>query len=324
MESNLNPVSQFFGPASASLPGTCGELVQGTLEDIACLVSCPIDRTSRAEVRLHAAAPGWDSPQNSPKTMAALRTGLCYLDSSMVGGRLTLVSDLPRGRGYASSTADVGAALYALGQAIGRPFSASEVAQLAVSVEPSDSTIFPGLCLLAHRDNSFHECLGEAPQLDVLVLDPGGKVDTLAFNRQDHRHQLRRAAPDHREAFDLLRIGLKKKDWPTLGAAATLSARIHQSILVNPLLEAALPLAVTVGALGVCRAHSGTLVGLLLDARQCDVCSILSFVSARLEGRAAVYHHHFVSGGARFLQTGEKGMHPETLQKEGDFLCLQA
>jgi len=46
------------GLAHVALPAACGELVQGTLDGVRCLVSCPIDRYSIAKVTLQP-EPGW-------------------------------------------------------------------------------------------------------------------------------------------------------------------------------------------------------------------------------------------------------------------------
>jgi L-threonine kinase len=304
------------GRARVALPATCGELVQGTLDGVPCLVSCPIGRYSLAEVRLRPGE-GWDVPPDAPKATAALRDGLRYLDRPELGGRLRLVTDLPRGRGYASSTADIGATLFALGQAMGQPLTSEEVAQLAVGVEPSDSTLFPGLTLFDHRGSSFHECLGPAPSLTVVVLDPGGAVDTLAFNRLDHQGTLRRLAPEHRRAFALLREGLEQRDWEALGEAVTLSACAHQAILPDPLLELALALAREVGALGVCRAHSGTLLGLLLDPVHADVPAIVDFVARRLPDGVNVAHYPLVDGGPRYNVNLETFNHNVGIKMKG-------
>jgi L-threonine kinase len=294
MELNASPAPQ--GMARVALPATCGELVQGTLDGVPCLVSCPIGRYGVAEVRLRS-GPGWDVPSDAPKSAAALRAGLVHLGQPEQGGQLRLTSDLPRSRGYGSSTADVGATIYALGQALGQPLAAAEVARLAVGVEPSDSTLFPGLALFDHRDGSFYQELGPAPPLVVMVLDPGGEVDTLAFNRLDHRAALGRLASQHLEAFTLLREGLKRGDWPALGQAATLSARAHQAILPDPLLEPGLALARALGALGICRAHSGTLLGLLLDPARADVSAAMAFVTRHLSDEVAVNCYPLVDGG---------------------------
>lgn len=285
--------------ATVALPATCGELVQGTLDGIPCLVSCPIDLYSVAQVCLTSTS-GWEIPHYAPKAASALRAGLAYLGGAQWGGQLRLFGELPRGRGYGSSTADIGAALFALGQALGKEMAPEAVARLAVGVEPSDSSIFPGLALFDHRGGRFHESWGPAPPLTVVVIDPGGEVDTLAFNRVDRCEVLRRLALQHREAFSLLRQGLERGDWAAVGEAATLSTRLHQSILPSPLLESVLALAEEVRALGVCRAHSGTLLGLLLDPCRVDPFAATAFVSRNLPDTVAVTSYPLVNGGPRY------------------------
>jgi L-threonine kinase len=246
--------------------------------------------------------PEWDVPRDRPKTMAGLRAGVRYLGQS--GGlRVRLESDLPPGRGYGTSTADMAAALYALGRAVDRPLQPAEAARLLVDIEPSDSTVLPGLALLAHRNAHFHETLGEAPPLHVLVIDPGGQVDTLAFNRMDHRPALRRLASAHREAFDLLRTSLRQRDWRGVGEAATRSAQLHQGILPNPWLDDVCHLSAAVGGLGVCRAHSGTLLGILLDADEDGARAIWHFVARHLPRELSLRLHHLCSGGPRHLES---------------------
>jgi L-threonine kinase len=124
-------------------------------------------------------------------------------------------------------------------------------------------------------------------------------VDTLAFNRLDHREALRRLAPEHREAFDLLSQGLRAGDLDAVGRAATLSACVHQAVLFNPLLDRVLMLAQAVGALGVCRAHSGTLLGLLLDPRHADLPALAAFVAGCLPPLVTVGQYAMVDGGPR-------------------------
>jgi len=300
----MSHIGEATGLAQVAFPATCGELVQGTLDGVPCLVSCPIEWYTVATVRLR---PGtdWQVPPDVPKSVAALKEGLAFLGCVQAGGQLEIHSDIPRGRGYGSSTADVGASLYALGEALARPLAPAQAAVLAVRIEPSDSTLFPGLALFDHRGGSFHHTLGPAPSLGVIVLDPGGEVDTIAFNRIDRRESLRRLAPQHREAFGLLREGLARGDLASVGAAATISSQAHQAILPNPLLGLAQSLASQVHALGVCRAHSGTLLGLLIDGDRSDLASVAQFVGQRLGDGVAVRGYSLVGGGPRLLSQGE-------------------
>ena len=282
--------------ARVGLPITCGELVQGTLDDVPCLVSCPINRYHTAQVGL-AGGQGLSllTPGRS-KTRAALELAMTAWG---LAEHVTvhLEGDAPVGRGYGSSTADVGAALYALAKAGDWIPDPLELARLAVRIEPTDSTLFTGLALFGHRDGSLFESLGPAPSLSIVVLDPGGCVDTVAFNRTNHRAELRKLAAQHHEAFDLLREGVRSSHLGAIGQAATLSATAHQSILCNPLLEPCLKWAQDVHALGICRAHSGTLLGILLDPGQ-DGDQVLGYLASRAPGQVAVSLCSLTGGGA--------------------------
>ncbi|MCS7219854.1 MAG: hypothetical protein RML36_07185 [Anaerolineae bacterium] len=247
--------------ATVRLPGTCGEWVQGTLDGVPCLVSCAIDWYAETTVTI--GANGRPLLRDAPKAAAALRLALAARGAATADVQLELRNPLPRSRGYASSTADVAGAIYAVGAALGWPFAPEEVARLAVQVEPSDSTIFPQLTLFAHRDARFYRPLPPLPALAVVILDPGGEIDTLAFNAADHMAALRKLASAHRDVFTCFEAGLAASDPVIVAQAATQSARLHQAILPSALVDAALISYATLGALGVCRAHSGTLVGLI-------------------------------------------------------------
>jgi L-threonine kinase len=155
--------------------------------------------------------------------------------------------------------------------------------------------------MFSHRDGRRHELLGPVPPLEVLVLDPGGEVDTVRFNEVNHSARLRRLAAQHLEAFRLLRESIASGDWAGLGQAATLSARAHQAILADDLGADAWRLAQDAGALGVCRAHSGTLWGVLVDPAQADVRAIETYVARRLPPGVAVRREQLVDGGLRVL-----------------------
>jgi L-threonine kinase len=298
------------GQAQAALPVTCGELVQGTLDGVPCLVSCPIDRYHIARVSLVGAGiltfpkvqsfregqgvrmltPGRAKTQ---AVIAAARQAWQFEGSVLV----SVEGDTPVGRGYGTSTADMGAALYALAQAAQVTPDPIELSRLAVQIEPTDSTLLPGLALFSHVTGDRFESLGDALPLGVIVLDPGGCVDTLAFNRADHREQLRQLAPLHREAFGLVREGLRCSDWAALGQATTMSAVAHQAILYNPWLEVCQQWARELHALGVCRAHSGTLLGILFDPARQDTGELFGYVTRHAPGDVSVSLHWLVGGG---------------------------
>jgi uncharacterized protein involved in propanediol utilization len=137
--------------------------------------------------------------------------------------------------------------------------------------------------------------------MTVVVLDPGGEVDTVAFNQQDHRPALRKLASQHREAFALLQEGVQRNDLEMIGASATLSATAHQAILLNPYVPAALHLAREVRALGICRAHSGTVLGILLDPLRTEASSVVALATRKFAVPLAIFSLPLSSGGPRLL-----------------------
>lgn len=292
-----------LGRGTASLPATCGELVQGAIEGAPCLVSCPISLWSTAAVETSSTG-AVSAPLDSPKAARALQLALAALGRRDAAVSLRLESSIPRGRGYGSSTADIGASLCALAGALGVSLSADDIARLAVAVEPSDSTMFPGLALFDHRQGTFSEILGAPPALSVIVVDPGGEVDTIRFNQRDTGPALRLLSTAHAEAFALLRWGIAHADARAIGQAATQSARAHELILPNPLLGAALDIARSIGAVGICRAHSGTIIGLLLEPKRADAAAASTYVKKVLASVAEIATYDLVGGGARSRAAG--------------------
>lgn len=263
--------------AAVKVPGTCGELVQGTIDGVHFHITCPVDIYSRAEVQVTAAPSCYpDStqhfafPPDRPKSAEAVMKTIQFLGFLDLAAGLRLCSQLPVAKGMASSTADVAASIEATAMALGKELDKSEVARIALSIEPTDGCFFPGVVLFDHREGKLYEYLGPPPRVDILVLDFGGEVDTLSFNRVDRNSLLRSLEPRSREALEMARIGLKSGDIKLIGEAATLSAITHQAVLFKPYLEKVIALAREAGAAGVNIAHSGTVIGVLLDGKEQD------------------------------------------------------
>jgi L-threonine kinase len=252
-----------------------------------------------AEVELASGRKSWSCPPDTPKSVAALRAALVRLRHAEMGGQLRILSDLPRAKGMASSTADITATVYALAEALGERLEPWEVARIALSVEPSDGLMFPGLALFDHRGGRVYEDLGPAPPLEVMVLDFGGTVDTLAYNRRYRAGLLRKMVAEHQEALVAVKAGLRRGNLADIGCGATLSARAHQCILYKPQLETVIGLAREVGALGINVAHSGTVIGVLFDPAQADGPAMAAYLAAYLPGMESISLNRMVGGGPR-------------------------
>ncbi|MDN5293853.1 MAG: L-threonine kinase [Eubacteriales bacterium] len=276
-------------------PGTCGELVQGTIEGKNFHVTCPVALYSYAwaektkghtitvveEFSLPFCPVAKEETKGERKSSLATRhsedhqcfRGYDKLFKALeiyLGGkrrrgiRLHLYSQLPRGKGMASSTADICASLAAVSLCLEEPLSPQDIARIALTVEPSDGVMFDGLAMFDHVRGETLELLGQVPPLQVLLLDLGGMVDSEEFNRRGDLEYLNRKKERRiLRAMSLLRYGLEHGDLKKIAQAATISAFANQDILPKPSLAKIWHTGRIHGAIGMNVAHSGTVVGLL-------------------------------------------------------------
>lgn len=287
------------GKAAARAPGSCGELAQGMLDGDYFLVTCPIDMYADAQVELTQGGGGIDAPADAPKSRRAVALTLAHFGYGDMGARLRLSSPLPRGKGMASSTADVSAAIAATAAALGSTAAMTPtlIAQIALQVEPSDGVMLPHIAVFDHKRGRLAQSLGPPPPMRVVALDFGGGVDTLAFNGVNRDEALKRLQPELAAALALIRRGIRGGSAADVGKGATVSAIANQRILRKPQLDAALRLAKRVGAVGVNAAHSGTMLGVLLHDDPERAAWAAQRARATLSGVRRIYNRRIVSGG---------------------------
>ncbi|MGB9887426.1 MAG: GHMP kinase [Moorellales bacterium] len=284
--------------ATAAVPGCCGELVEGLLGECDFLISCPVNLASVVTVRLEPHGQRVLVPPGKEKTRRAVETTLRYLGRPDWGARVEVNSSLPPGKGMGSSSADVCAAIAATALAFGRQLDYGELARLAVSVEPTNSTFLPGLALFDHLEARFLQFLGPPPAMALLVVDCGGEVDTLAFNRRPDLRGLRRLnQPLTNRALKLIGLGLTQRDPRLVARGATLSAWANQRILPLPLFRPLLRWALSRGAWGVNVAHSGTVMGIFLDPSRPDLAVLAEELTRAFPQVERVYWLEVVPGG---------------------------
>jgi len=247
-------------------PGAAGELVQGQFQDGRdFLISLPVDMWSEVHITLDDSSPDFRLVQpDKQKTAQAVRAFLDMRGMEHVGGEIYINSDIPVGKGMASSTADITAACRAAGNALGMNVPPKTIADIARNIEPSDGIMYPSLVCFDHLHGEMIEPLGDVPIMDVLIIDLGGTVDTLTFNQLTKKYssdELMRI----QQAYEMLKMGMQQQDMLLIGQAGVISAEVNQRLLFKSTLEELIAFADEKGALGICVAHSGTVISYLFE-----------------------------------------------------------
>ncbi|MGI6091392.1 MAG: GHMP kinase [Veillonellaceae bacterium] len=244
-------------------PGSCGELVQGTIDGENFLITCPVNIFSEVTV-IPSTRPS--EKYDYIKVRTAIAKTLQYLNITNVHFDFHISSQLPIGKGMASSSADISSACQAVALYHGKTLTPAELADIALEIEPTDAIFYPGILMFDHVTGHTRKYLGTPPDIDIAVFDVGGEIDTLHFNQRNDLPVLNREKEkDVRLALDLVTKGFATHDVKLIGQGATISALANQSILIKPNLEGIIDLSKHFNAAGVNVAHSGSVLGVLFD-----------------------------------------------------------
>ncbi len=246
------------------VPGSCGELAQGLLDYKDVLITCPVSMYTRVKVILNQKPTSSEREQNikAYKAVDSLLDNFCIRKNYY----LKIDSDLPRGKGMASSSADIAAACFAMAKKLYLPISAKSISEIALKIEPTDGVFFDGIVAFDHIKGQICEFLGTPPAISIAVFDFGGRIDTLAFNKRLDLKQLKSQSKDaFKEAYDLIVEGIKTQNPVLIGKGATISALSNQAILPKKDLEKIMLIGNKYDSLGISIAHSGTVAGIMFD-----------------------------------------------------------
>ena len=122
----------------AKAPASCGELIEGTLAGTPFLVTAPISMYATATVS--DAFTGMH--ELGTKAQEALRRTLAHIGEESFRFGIRLETEIPKGKGMASSSADIAAVSYAVARAYGRELTGREIMDIAIAIEPSDGKVY--------------------------------------------------------------------------------------------------------------------------------------------------------------------------------------
>lgn len=233
------------------------------------LVSCPVDWYSTVEV-----SSGTPLSDERPLSRSMVNTLLAhwhYPQELSQDIRIAVHSTIPIAKGMASSTADIAATAVATARHLGHKLDEATLARLCVSLEPTDSTVFRQLTLFDHNDASVHIACDSQPPLDLLVLESPQTLRTVDYHRIPRQAGLLAGAPALKRAWEKVQQACAGQNPYRMGEAATLSASASQLLLPKPDFDVLLSLMEECDLYGVNVAHSGSVVGLMLDRHKHDV-----------------------------------------------------
>lgn len=287
---------------SVRCPASCGEIFQGFVGNQEALISYGIDLYSVVTLEKGKRKTG----KNQDKAYHAMEETLDYFDLSpnrLKDYRLTIESDIPRGKGMASSTADVAGAVAATARMLGCILTEEILGEIAARVEPTDSTLFSKLSLFNSRSGIRLKNYGPYPKGRVLILEGEETVDTLKFHRRLWDRKIK--APETNQALEDWENSSDRLSLKKIGKLGTFSARAHQHILPKPGLEQIIQLSTEFGAFGVNTAHSGSVLGVLYDEGTFDKEGFLQkFHQQAISKHYSILRdHQLIPGGLQWLSS---------------------
>lgn len=283
--------------ATAMVPATCGELVQGYLDGRDFLINSPIGWSSEVTVTLTSdAAVQVEAEWPFDKITRVVRMTLEALGTSH-GARVELSKRVPRGKGLASSTSELAAAIAATARAFGTEIPPGEMVRLILEVDGSSDGVFlPGVTMCNHLTGELYASFGPPPPLSAVIVDTGGSVDTCSIDRQRARAIATAHGAKLRAAVAEVKAGFVAGDCRRIARGATLSAEINQLVLPKPLLAELSSGTREFGGLGVNCAHTGTVLGVLFDPTRTSTAWISRRVAAIVGETAILGTWRFIGG----------------------------
>lgn len=281
-------------------PASCGEFVQGIMDNEEYLSSYAIDKYSVAVVEQKISDIN-KGPKKSRKAINEVfkKFNLPIEESENVS--LSIQSDIPIGKGMASSTADIGATIRATLGLIGENLSDEEISKLATKIEPTDSIYIEENNIFNPLNAEVIKYLGKVRNAKVIILEPKITLDTIAIRKTSNYKQIKLSNKDIvKESFYLLEEGIKENNLHTIGKACTLSSLANENIHQKEGLKEIIEISKKYGAYGVNVAHSGTVVGILIDEYMNNLRLIDLLKQANLDKTYnKIYIHNIIDGGIK-------------------------
>lgn len=245
--------------AVASYPGSFGEMLQGRFEGKEVLLSCPINLFTKATL-FESNSPKFK--YNNPKSMQFLKSILKEWDYESYDKNIDIhiSSKLPKGKGYASSTADLCAVYHAMLKLFNKQYNEEELVKACIDIEPTDSIIFKKMTVFDYKKGEFKENIGEYFKFYLLVFEGSKTVNTIEFNNKKLE-----PLSEIEDLISIYKNGLLNNSVKELAMATTESIIRNQARLKYDVLGQVIKIKNLTGGLGIIGAHSGDALAVIYD-----------------------------------------------------------
>ena len=246
-------------------PASCGEFVQGILDNEEYLSSYAIDMFSIASLEEKKE----DINLGSKKSRKAIekvfeKFNIPIEESKNIS--LDLKSNIPIGKGMASSTADIGATIKATLSILNKKLNDEQISLIASEIEPTDSIILYKNSIFNPINGSVKKYLSSFDNGRVIILEPKEILETKIIRSNPNYLNIKLENKSIiKKSFNLLEKGLKNNDLKLIGEACTLSSLANENIHKKPYLNEIIEISQSMNAYGENIAHSGTVIGILID-----------------------------------------------------------
>ena len=193
-------------------PASCGEFVQGILDNEEYLSSYAIDMFSIASLEEKKE----DINLGSKKSRKAIekvfeKFNIPIEESKNIS--LDLKSNIPIGKGMASSTADIGATIKATLSILNKKLNDEEISLIASEIEPTDSIILYKNSIFNPINGSVKKYLSSFDNGRVIILEPKEILETKIIRSNPNYLNIKLENKSIiKKSFNLLEKGLKNND----------------------------------------------------------------------------------------------------------------
>ncbi|GAA0739046.1 kinase [Clostridium oceanicum] len=176
---------------------------------------------------------------------------------------IEIKSQIPKGKGLASSTADICATYKVLTKIFNKPYLEEELTKFSLEIEPTDSIIFDKFNIFDYKYGKYKEEIGEYIKFYILAFEGNRIINTVNFNKKN--------LPSMEKVDDLVPIlkeGILKKDIDRISYVSTESIIRNLHRVTYSYLDFVIDYKNRTYGSGIIGAHSGNALGIIYKDKE--------------------------------------------------------